>query len=37
MDDDRCTYLYPNTGLMLETPLVELGEGLKKLKGRVTH
>ena len=33
-ETDADSYLHPTIGLKLRTPLVELGEGLKELKGR---
>lgn len=35
-DLNRGIYLHPTIALKLENPKVELGEGLKKLKGNVT-
>lgn len=34
MTVDGCRYLLPTMGLKLGTPMVELVEGLKELKGR---
>ena len=33
---DRCRYFQPTIGLMLGTPMEELGEGLKELKEMAT-
>ena len=35
-DWDRCRCLQPTIGLRLGTPIEELGEGLKELKGMAT-
>jgi len=32
----RCRYLHPSNGQKLETPVVELGKGWKKLRRRAT-
>ena len=35
LDCEKCKYLHPTNGLKLGTPMVELGEELKKFKGKV--
>jgi hypothetical protein len=36
-DWDKSRYLHPTNGQKLETPVIEVGKGWKKLKRRVTY